>query len=55
MVDGAGFARVNEQLEDRVLACASEARDRTNAHTFAEKVKDVGALCEGQLVHAVSM
>jgi hypothetical protein len=35
----------------RILSSGSGAGDRPDAHAFAEKVEDLGALGGGQLVH----
>lgn len=38
----AGFASVNQQLDDRVLAGTRKAGDGTDATSLAEKVQDFG-------------
>ena len=43
---------IAEQLVDGIDRATDDPLDRPHAHTFAEQGEDLGALGEGQLVHA---
>jgi hypothetical protein len=47
-----GLAGVPQQLIDRVDGAADDPLYRPHAHAFAEEGENLGALGEGQLVHA---
>ena len=46
------FAGTLQQLIDGVDRAADDALDRPHRHAFAKEFEDLGALGEGQLVHA---
>ena len=46
------YARINEQLDDRVEADIGNSADRPHRRAFAQHREDLDALRKGQLVHA---